>query len=130
MTRDLWMLIDTALLYFFLVFVYSFGRWVAPGGFKWAFGNRETLLNVHPWVSRAVRSQQNLTENLVPFAILVLTAHATGRIGDATDLGATIFFASRCAHAFVYIMGVTYLRSVLWVASLGGELLILAQFFR
>jgi uncharacterized MAPEG superfamily protein len=130
MTRDLWMLIDTALLYFLLVFVYSLGRWVAPGGFKWAFGNRETLLDVRPWVSRAVRTQQNLTENLVPFAILVLTAHATGRIGDATDLGATMFFASRCAHAVVYVIGITYLRSVLWLISLAGELLILAQFFR
>jgi len=125
MSADLRMLIYTELLYFLLVFLYSLGRWATPGGFAWAFGNREKPLASFEWVERTVRTQQNLVENAIPFAVLVIVAHVTGKTGPTSDFGATVFFGARCAHALAYIAGVRYLRSLLWLLSLSGEAAIL-----
>jgi len=127
MTTDLWMLVSTALLYFAILFLYSFGRFATPGGFGWAFGNRDSGLVVAPWIARAVRAQQNLTENIGPFAILVLVAAATGKADRLTALGSTLFLCARVAHAGLYVAGVSYLRSVAWAAALTGEALILLR---
>ena len=125
MTTDLWMLLGTAALYFVLVFVYSFGRFASPGGFIWAFGNRSEPFNQSPWVARAVRTQQNLTENAVPFVILILIAHLADKVSGMTSVGAIIFLTARLAHAGLYISGIRYLRSAAWFASLVGEGVIL-----
>jgi len=125
MTTDLWMLAGTAIFYFVVMFLYSFGRFATPGGFGWAFGNRDTSLEVAPWVARAVRAQQNLTENIGPFAALVLVTEAAGKANGLTALGATLFLCARVVHAGLYVAGITYLRSFAWAAALGGEGLIL-----
>ena len=129
MTTELWMLIGTVLLYFALMFLYSFGRFATPGGFQWAFGNRDSALEVAPWIARAVRAQQNLTENIGPFAILVLVASAAKKTDDLTGLGATLFLCARVVHSVLYVGGITYLRSFAWAAALTGEVLILVRIF-
>jgi len=129
-TTDLSMLVGSAILYFAVMFLYSFGRFATPGGFGWAFGNRDTALEVAPWVARTVRAQQNLTENLAPFAILVLVAHATGKADALTALGATLFLGARVVHTGLYVGGVTYVRSFVWAAALCGEILILVRILR
>jgi len=127
MTTDLWMLVGSALLYFALMFLYSFGRFASAGGFAWAFGNRDTPLEVAPWVARTVRAQQNLTENIAPFATLVLVAHTAGRVDARTALGSTIFLCARVVQSGLYIGGVPYLRSFAWATALAGEVLILSR---
>ena len=113
-----------------ILFIYSAGRFLTAGGFNWAIGsNRDGLLDVRPWISRAVRAHQNLTENIGPFAILVLVAHIAGKADVITAIGAKTFFFARVAHAGVYILGITYVRSLLWFVALVGELMILTQLF-
>jgi uncharacterized MAPEG superfamily protein len=128
MTTDLWMLVGTVVLYFVLVFAYSFGRFASPGGFAWAFGNSGDPFDQRPWVARAVRTQQNLTENTVPFAALLLVAHTADKVNELTSLGATIFLVARLLHAGTYIAGIPYSRSAAWFASLIGEAMILYGF--
>jgi uncharacterized MAPEG superfamily protein len=130
MTTDLWMLVATGLLSTFVPLIYAAGRFQVPGGFAWAFGNRETPLDVAPWVSRAVRAHQNLTENLALFAILVLTAHVAGKANAATALGASLFFWGRLAHIFIYTAGLVYLRTAVFFVAAAGELVILLQLFK
>src|SRR5437762_1301855 len=102
MTTDLWMLVATGLWSAIIPTIYAVGRFQVPGGGAWAFDNRETQLEVAPWVSRAVRAHQNLTENLTFFAILVLVAHVAGKANGATAFGATLFFIGRVAHTVTY----------------------------
>ena len=130
MTTDLWTLVGAAILHLAIVFLYSSGRFATPGGFVWAFGNRDAPLEVAPWVDRAVRAQQNLTESLGPFAVLVLVATAAGRASETSALGATIFLGARVVHAALYIGGIRYLRSFAWAAALAGQGLILAAIVR
>ncbi|MFP6599987.1 MAG: MAPEG family protein [Deltaproteobacteria bacterium] len=76
MTTDLWMLVWTAFLSISVPLVYGTGRLQASGGAKWLAGNRDTALDVAPWVKRAERAHLNLIENIGPFAALVLVAHS------------------------------------------------------
>lgn len=130
MTTDLWMLVLSGLLGAVFPVVYAAGRFQAPGGIAWAFGNRDTVLPVKPWVDRAVRAHDNLTENLALFAILVLVAHVAGKANDATALGATLFFWGRVAHFVLYTAGAIYLRTAAFFLAVAGELLILLQLLK
>src|SRR5215471_13568324 len=125
MTVDLWMLVASGVLCLMLTSVYGVGRAQVPGGLEWGFGNRDTLLEVAPWASRAERAHRNMIENLAPFAILVLTAHVAGKANSMTALGATIFFFARVAHAAVYTAGITTVRTLVFFAGIVGEVLIL-----
>lgn len=129
MTTDLWMLVGSGLLGAFLPLVYLTGRLGVPGGMAWAFGNRDTTLEVQPWVSRAVRAHNNLTENLALFAILVLVAHVAGKANATTALGAQLFFYGRIGHIALYVAGAKYLRTVAYFVGVAGEILILLQLF-
>ena len=130
MTTDLWMLVATGLLGAALPLVYLTGRASVPGGLTWAFGNRDSDLPVKPWVQRAVRAHDNLTENLGLFAILVLVAHVTGKANATTALGAELFFFARVAHIATYVGGIVYLRTAAYFVGVAGELLILLQLIK
>lgn len=127
MTTDLTMLVLTALLSLIVPVIYGTGRMQAPGGAAWAFGNRDSDLPAPAWVGRAVRAHANLTENLAPFAILVLAAAVSGRADATTALGATIFFWARVAHVLVYCAGIQYLRTLAFFLGVIGEVMILTQ---
>ena len=90
-------------------------------------GNRESLPEITGWAGRAARAHRNMLESLVLFAVLVLTAHATGRENAATALGAQIFLWGRVAFALIYVVGVPWLRTLAWGVSLAGMVLIFLQ---
>lgn len=129
MNFDLWMLVGTVLIGPVLSVVYLIGRWQAPGGRTWSLGNRDTALQTAPWVGRAVRAHLNHTENLVPFAALVLVAVVSGHANGATALGAALFFGSRIAHALLYTAGIVYVRTLAFFVGAAGQVLILIQLF-
>jgi len=70
-----------------------------------------------------------MVENLVPFAALALAAQIAGKDGALTALGTQLFFWCRLAHAGVYIVGIPYLRTLLWAVSVVGMALIVEAFF-
>ena len=65
-----------------------------------------------------------MVENLPAFAALVLIAYVTGVDAAA---GAAMFFYARLAHAVVYIAGIPYLRTLAFVVSWIGMLIIFFQ---
>jgi uncharacterized MAPEG superfamily protein len=132
MTTDLWMLVLAGLLEVSIPFIYLAGRLQTPGGLQWGLGNREQAFEgrIPAWAERAERAHANLTENLAPFAILVLTAHVSGKANALTALGAEIFLLGRIAHLLVYTAGITVVRTAVFVVASLGELLILIQLFR
>ena len=129
MTTDLWMLVWSVLLCLAIPFIAVLGLFGVPGGVVWAFGNRDTPVESPAWAARARRAHANLVENLVPFAALVLVAHVAGKASATTALGATIFFWGRVAHLVVYVLGIPYLRTLVWAIAWLGPILILTQLF-
>ena len=96
-------------------------------GVAWGLGNRDDIPAIAGWGGRAQRAQQNMAENLLPFACLVLIAYSSGRVGDLSVLGAQVFLASRVAHALLYVAGVKVLRSLAYFGGVIGMGLIVAQ---
>jgi uncharacterized MAPEG superfamily protein len=72
----------------------------------------------------------NLVENLVPFSALVLTAHVSGAANATTALGSQIFFWGRVGHAISYHAGIPWVRTLAFVVSLVGEVMILVQILK
>ena len=90
-------------------------------------GNREGLAPCTGWAGRAARAHHNMLENLVLFAALVLAAVLAGRTNGTTLLGAQLFFWARLVYAVVYLAGIPYLRTALWLVSVIGLALIFFQ---
>ncbi len=90
-------------------------------------GNREGLPPFEGWAGRAQRAHRNMLENLVLFAILVLTAQVAGRSNAMTALGAQLFFWGRLAYAPIYVIGIPWLRTAAYIVSVIGLLLILGR---
>lgn len=90
-------------------------------------GNREDMPKLTGWAGRAERAHLNMALNLVLFAALVLVAVATGKTNETTVLGAQLFFWSRVAYAIIYVAGITWLRTLSWLVSVIGLLLIFLQ---
>lgn len=90
-------------------------------------GNREGMPEITGWAGRAERAHVNMLRNLVLFASLILVAMATGKVNDTVVLGAQIFFWARVAYAIIYVAGIIWLRTLSWVISVIGLILIFAQ---
>ena len=127
MTTDLWMLLASAMFCLAMPFLALPGFLQVSSGTRWAFGNRDSPLEIPEWTARAKRAHSNMIENLAPFAILVLVAHVTGLANETTAQGATIFFWARVAHFLVYSAGIPYVRTAAFLVALLGEFQILGE---
>ena len=90
-------------------------------------GNREGLPAFSGWTGRAYRAHHNMLESLVLFAALVLVAVAAGKTNSTTLLGAQLFFWARLAYAAIYLAGIPWLRTLAWLVSMVGLILIFVQ---
>jgi uncharacterized MAPEG superfamily protein len=92
-----------------------------------AAGNRERTLELPGWAGRARRAQLNMIENMVLFAPLIVIADIAGRDNGMTERGAELFFWARLAYAVIYVAGIPYLRTLAWLVSVVGLVLIFLQ---
>lgn len=90
-------------------------------------GNRENLPVFTGWAGRAQRAHRNMLENLVLFAALVLVAVVSQKTNSMTLLGAQLFIWARLGYALVYLAGIPWLRTAVWLVSVIGLLLIFLQ---
>jgi len=70
--------------------------------------------------ARMLRVVDNHREGLTLFAPAVLVASFAGVSTDATALGAQLFFYSRVAHAVIYMLGLPWIRPVIWLVGIVG----------
>ena len=82
-------------------------------------GNRDNLKEATPMGGRAERAAKNSIEAAVFFVPLALIANAAGMDAEVT-LGAQIAFWARIAYVPIYIAGVKYLRSFVWIVGVVG----------
>ncbi len=90
-------------------------------------GNREDTPKLTGLAGRAQRAHLNMIENLPLFIALVLAAQVSNRLDAVTLLGAQLFFWARLLYAVVYIVGIAYVRTLLWLVSVIGLVLIFSQ---
>jgi uncharacterized MAPEG superfamily protein len=92
-------------------------------------GNRDRLPEYTGFAGRAKRAHLNMIENMVLFSALVLIAAVAGKANATTAMGALIFFWARLVYAVIYLLGVPWLRTLAWVVSVIGMIMIALQLF-
>ena len=99
-------------------------------GLEWNMGPRDTPVpDLSPLAARLTRAQANLFETLPLFALAVIILHVTHRENFSTALGAALYFWGRVLYVPLYAAGVTFWRSLVWMTSLVGLVLVLAALF-
>ena len=126
MTPDLKMLVWTVVLTFVQVMVAVLA---AQGqvGLGVLAGNRDGIVTLTGFAGRAQRAHHNMLESLPLFIALVLVAQVAGKANATTLLGCQLFFWGRLAHWLVYLAGIPWLRTLAWVVSVVGLVLIFLQ---
>jgi uncharacterized MAPEG superfamily protein len=66
------------------------------------------------WGMRANRAHINAVESFAPFAALVIVIHLAGKANAMTAFWAISFFWLRVVHALVYMLGIPYLRTLVY----------------
>ena len=99
------------------------GNAVFPRGYL-ATARDTGLKSDNPYYGRATRALANYVENLVPFAALDLGLVVFNHAGG---YGATLWIVARILYIPLYLLGVPYLRSLAWGASLIGLIMMLRQ---
>jgi uncharacterized MAPEG superfamily protein len=79
---------------------------------------------------RIERSYFNLLETMPAFAALVLVVLYTGNANANTALGAQIYFWGRVLYFPAYISGIPYVRTLIWLVSAAGLVLILWEMLK
>jgi uncharacterized MAPEG superfamily protein len=69
------------------------------------------------WGKRADRTYLNAVETFAPFAAVVIVAHFAGKANAMTAFWAMAFFWLRLAHAVVYLLGIPYVRTLIFTLS-------------
>jgi uncharacterized MAPEG superfamily protein len=126
MTTDLWILLASAGLQWALIMLAATPP-LMINGIPWAVGNRQSGGKKMPaWAVRARKASDNMAENLVLFAVVVLVVHVAGAANETSTLGAQVFLGGRVGHALLYIAGVAWLRTAAWLVGVAGTLMVVS----
>ena len=124
MTFELTMLAWTLVLAFVQILLFDAAR-TRQYGMKWNTGPRdEDMPPLSAGANRLKRAQDNLFETLPLFIGFVLIAHLAGKNGDLTHWGTLIYLAGRVVYVPLYAFGVRMLRSLVWIVSLIGLIMV------
>ncbi len=74
---------------------------------------------------RLQRAQKNLFETLPLFIGAVLIAQVGGRDGALTGWGVALYFWARVVYLPLYAFGIPYVRSLVWLVSLAGLIMVI-----
>ncbi|MEG3165668.1 MAPEG family protein [Sphingomonas sp. PB2P19] len=98
-------------------------------GIDWNAGARDGEQKpLGPLAGRAARALANFQETYPIFIALALGLAVSGLTGGVGETGAIIWFIARIAYVPLYLFGVKYVRSLCWLVSILGLLLMLIRF--
>lgn len=95
-------------------------------GAKWNAGARDGVQPIlSTMTNRLFRAQANFFETFPLFATVVLITATTQLYSTYSHWGAILYIAARVVYFPLYAFGIAYLRSLVWLISLAGILLLL-----
>jgi uncharacterized MAPEG superfamily protein len=105
-----------------LVYVFvAVGLATAQRGLKWNTSNRDgDAQPLTGFAARAGRANRNFLETFTFFAAATLAVVVLHRNTDHTALAVQLYFWARVAYLPIYVIGIPYLRTAVWIVSLWG----------
>lgn len=98
-------------------------------GIGWNAGPRDgTPAPLGRYAGRAERASANFRETWPIFIALALGLAVTGQSGGLAATGAWVWFLARVAYVPLYILGVRYVRSLAYLVSMAGIVMMLIRF--
>ena len=95
-------------------------------GAKWTMGPRDgEVAPLSPLTGRLLRAQSNFFETFPLFVAAVLMAVVTNNLNASSHWGAIIYLAARVIYFPLYAFGVPVIRSIVWIVSIVGLLMVL-----
>jgi uncharacterized MAPEG superfamily protein len=96
----------------------------------WNLGNRDQETKpLTGAAARAHRANRNFLETFPFFAAAVLVVVLAKANSSQTALGAQLYFWGRLAHLPIYVIGIPYLRTLVWAVAFAGLLMVLGALF-
>jgi uncharacterized MAPEG superfamily protein len=89
-------------------------------GIAFGAGARDDQQPIEGVGGRVIRAFANFKETYVFFVALVLAGQVLNRHSGQTLLGANLYFWGRIAYWPLYVAGVPFLRSLVWVVTVIG----------
>jgi uncharacterized MAPEG superfamily protein len=127
MTIELKILAWTLVLAFVQILLFDFAR-TAQYGLKWNTGPRDEVMPpLSARAERLQRAQNNLFETLPLFIAAVLIAQVANRDNEWTAIGCQIYFWGRVIYVPLYAFGVRQIRSLVWLISMVGLIMVGVQ---
>ncbi|HET6432773.1 MAPEG family protein [Dyella sp.] len=102
----------------------------AQRGLAWNAGNRDG--EVRPltgFAARAARASGNFLETFPFFAAAALAVVLAQKADASTALGAQIYLWARVAYLPIYVIGIPYLRTLVWAVGFWGMLQVIEGLF-
>ncbi len=78
---------------------------------------------------RLARGRANLLETYPAFVALAFALVVTGKAGGMGLNGAWLWLGARVVYVIIYALGIPVIRTLAWVASIAGLVMMLAQLF-
>lgn len=121
MSITVWLAWSAVLLWLMIVVagLLKYEAWTLSG-IKVMVSNRENVPAPSRFAARADRAAWNMLENFVVFTALAVSVQFAGRDNPQAQLGAAIFFWARVAYWPVYLAGIRYVRTGLWIVAVIG----------
>ncbi|RAO77827.1 MAPEG family protein [Dyella jiangningensis] len=99
-------------------------------GLGWNASNRDgDVVPLSGAAARADRATRNFLETFGFFVAAVLAVVLAQRGNAHTVLGVQLYFWARVVYLPVYAIGIPYLRTLVWAASVVGIVLVLGALF-
>lgn len=95
-------------------------------GIWFASGSRDDETPPNILTARSSKALRNFLETYPAFAVLVMIVELADRSDMWTVLGAHIYFWARWLYLPLYMFGVQWLRSLVWLVSASGLMLMFA----
>lgn len=100
---------------------------ILNNGLKWGFGARDSAKDNTVFQARTKRTLANHIEGMLLFVPLAIVAHLMGLDGDMIVKGGWLYIIGRALYPLTYWTGLPYVRTLVWMVSLIGTLMVFFQ---
>jgi uncharacterized MAPEG superfamily protein len=95
----------------------------------WNVGPRDTPIPTEGVAARLERAYRNFLETFPLFAAVLLAVVLRNKTGGLSEWGCALYVIARIVYVPLYAFGVKYLRTLVWIISIVGIVLLIVAAF-